>query len=55
MSDKIFYQKTNDRTLKIFSGDLFFPSVPSITNKGRQFTEFLKVVDCDVAMLGRSD
>ena len=50
--DNIFYQQTNNRTIKTFSGDLFFPSVESISMKGMQFNEFLKTIDCDIAMLG---
>jgi hypothetical protein len=52
MKDKIFYQKTNDRNLKIFSGDIFFPSVISISKEGTQFNQFLKTIDCDMAILG---
>lgn len=50
----MFYQKTNCRSLKLFSGDLFFPSVISVTKNGTQFKRFLEVIDCDMAMLGAS-
>lgn len=52
-ADRVFYQRTNDRCFKVFSGDIFFPSVVSISTRGKHFNKFLREVDCDVALLGR--
>lgn len=53
VTDKVFYQRTNNPSLKMFSGDLFFPSFVSNLENGKQFTKFLQVINCDFGILGR--
>lgn len=41
--------------LIIFSGDIFFPSVPSIKKLGAQMVKFLELINPDVGILGNHD
>lgn len=54
LKDKVFYERTNRPTMKVFSGDIFYPSVISNIKKGEQFQNFFKTIDCNWAMLGWS-
>ena len=54
-TDRCSYVLTNKPSLKIFSGDIFFPSLISNILEGKQFNLFLRKLDLDYAILGKND
>jgi 5'-nucleotidase len=48
-------KRKDDKTLVLFSGDIFFPSVPSIKKLGFQMVKLLEILDIDVGILGNHD
>ena len=47
--------KKKEDHLILFSGDIFFPSVPSIKKLGSQMVKFLELIKVDVGILGNHD
>ena len=50
-----FLSKNNEKTIRLFSGDLYSPSTVSLFQKGAQFQEFLKRVDLTAAVIGNHE
>jgi len=50
-----FMRRNTENTLRIFSGDLFNPSVASVFHKGEQFSNFLDRIQCQYAVIGNHD
>lgn len=50
-----FMSRSTENTLRIFSGDLFNPSVASVFRKGEQFSNFLDRIQCQYAVIGNHD
>lgn len=50
-----FLKREDQKTIKLFSGDIFNPSTISTIKKGEQFKEFFDRVNLDAAVLGNHE